>query len=61
MKMLLVLHFTLSADDSLGVLRKNWFAYNLKYVTLYLSENSFLGKGGFVSPLNQTYSACLET
>lgn len=33
----------------------------IKNVTLYLSKNSFLGKGVFVSPPNQTYLAYLET
>lgn len=51
-KALFVLYFKLPADYSLGMLKKTWLVYNQKYATLYLSENSLIGKSAFVSPLN---------
>lgn len=58
-KVLLVLYFKLPRDYSLGMFKKTWLVYSQKYATLHLSENSFIGKGAFVSPL--AYLACLET
>lgn len=58
-KALLVLYFKLSADYSLSMFKKTWLVFNQKYATLHLSENSFIGKGAFVSPL--AHLVCLET
>lgn len=52
-KVLFVLCFKLPADYSLGMFKKTWLVYNQKHATFYLSENSFIRKGAFVSPLNQ--------
>lgn len=51
--MLLVLHFALSADNSLAVLRKKKKSLSaVKTIfTFYLSENCFLGKVDIISPL----------